>query len=173
MCGKKCVRNMLVVLDILVQYPNIVVNDIAEPDENESQMGLDYNGTIRLWGNLAAFVERIDTDFFNSLQCADPHTNEYIKRLRDEPMFFTLAQNVQEYLEKVGNFKDVAKVALRRVEQVYYKPQEVYDSIRSLADQQTQDGAGKEPMAFIVTPQLVPRKPTFTESSRAFMDILV
>jgi hypothetical protein len=41
----------------------------------------------------------------------DPHTHEYMVRLRDEPVFLALAQKVSEYCTRIGNMKDLARVS--------------------------------------------------------------
>ncbi|XP_010417050.1 PREDICTED: eukaryotic translation initiation factor 3 subunit C-like [Camelina sativa] len=173
---KECVANMFAILDILVKYYNIVVDDTVEPNEKETSKPVDYGGTIRVRVNLVAVLERIETEFFKSFQFIDPHTNEYVKRLKDEPMFLVLAQNIQNYLERIGDYKGASKVALRLVESIYYKPQEVFDAMRKLADELVEEEAKEESAThspFIVVPEIVPRKPTFAESSRAMMDTLV
>lgn len=68
----------------------------------------------------------------------DPHTNQYLDRLKDEPLFLALAQKVSEHFTRTGDTKSLARVALRRMEHFYYKTDAVYDAMRSLAIAQQQ-----------------------------------
>lgn len=199
---KKCVANVMVILDLLTGNPNIIMDESVEPEEFGTQKGADYEGEIRVWGNLSAFLDRVDDELFKSLQFIDPHTKEYIDRLRDEPQFMVLAQNVQEYVQRIKDLRTAAKVALRRLEHIYYKPQGVYEAMRSLVEQEQpglpgegaaggddeEEGAevteeaerrnkaaakSEGPPHFVVTPEIVPRKATFPESSRAHVAELV
>ncbi|KAL3690873.1 hypothetical protein R1sor_004524 [Riccia sorocarpa] len=197
---KKTVQNVLSILDILAAYPNIVLDENVESDlENETQKDKDFEGPIHVWGNVVAFLERLDDELFKSLQCIDPHTKDYVERLRDEPLFMVLAQNIQDYVERITDMKAATRIALRRVEHVYYKPQEVYEAMRKLAEIQARpevaaeieavvegeeevDEEGKNirlpeevkgPPAFVLVPEVVPRRSTFPENSRIFMDQLV
>lgn len=74
-------------------------------------------------------------------QVIDPHTHQYLDRMKDEPIFLALAQKVSDYLSRQGEVKGLTRIALRRVEHFYYKTQPVYEAMRKLAvaQQQAQD----------------------------------
>ena len=63
----------------------------------------------------------------------DPHTHQYLDRLRDEPLFLALAQKVSDYMSRCGDHRGLARTALRRVEHFYHKTDAVYETMRRLA----------------------------------------
>jgi len=136
---KKCVINLLDMLKLLQDNPNIKVDefyDSSDPSEEQRTEEPAEGAEVKVWGNLVAFVERLDDEMFKSLQVIDPHTHEYLARLKDEPVFLALAQKVLDYLTRVNDTRNMPKVALRLVEHFYYKTATVYDAMRKLTLQQ-------------------------------------
>ncbi|KAF5842012.1 eukaryotic translation initiation factor 3 subunit 8 N-terminus-domain-containing protein [Dunaliella salina] len=137
---KKCVINLLEMMKILQENPHIKVDetlDMSEDRTPEPTDGTEY----KVWGNLVAFVERLDDEMFKSLQVIDPHTHEYMTRLKDEPVLLALAQKVSDYLQRNGDMRNLAKVTLRLVEHFYFKTQAVYNAMRKLTMLQQQEAA--------------------------------
>jgi len=55
-------------------------------------------------------------------QVIDPHTHEYMDRLRDGgPVFLALAQKVHDYFARISDTRNQSKVALRLIEHFYFK----------------------------------------------------
>ena len=67
------------------------------------------------------------------VQVIDPHTHQYMERMRDEVAFLALASKAAEYLTRRGDTKSQARIALRRVEHFYFKTDDVYGAIRRMA----------------------------------------
>ena len=139
---KKCVLRMLEIMALLKEHPEITMDAAADAGEEKAEAPAD-GAPARVWGNLVAFVERLDDELFKSLQVIDPHTHEYVNRLRDEPVLLALAQGAHDYFARVGDAASQAKVALRLVERLYFKHQGVYDATRRLALQQQQAQAAE------------------------------
>eukprot|EP00775_Hariotina_reticulata_P009995 gene9995-10150_t len=96
-------RSMLVMLEImsvLSEHSNIILDDTADASEERQQPAADEQGQLRV---------------------IDPHTHEYMDRLRDEPVFLALAQKVHDYFARINDTRNQSKVALRLIEHFYYK----------------------------------------------------
>ncbi|RLN48774.1 hypothetical protein BBJ29_008918 [Phytophthora kernoviae] len=78
-------------------------------------------GTIKVSGDLAAFVERLSEEYTKSLQQTDPHTSEYVARLFDENLLIEVAERVQTFCARKNEFQRAATMALVRAELIYYK----------------------------------------------------
>ncbi len=82
-------------------------------------------GIIKVSGDLAAFIERLNDEYVKSLQQTDPHTSEYIGRLYDEGLLADLARRVQHYYVRTNDNIRAAAVALNRAELMYYKHESI------------------------------------------------
>ena len=64
-----------------------------EPDEY-----ID-SGVTQMTGNVLSYLERLDDEFYKSLQLQDPHTPEYVARLKDEVPLVNLMQDTLAYYD--------------------------------------------------------------------------
>ncbi|KAL3671616.1 hypothetical protein V7S43_003529 [Phytophthora oleae] len=78
-------------------------------------------GTIKVSGDLAAFVERLSEEYTKALQQTDPHASEYVARLYDENLLIEVAERVQTFYARKKDSQRAATMALVRAELIYYK----------------------------------------------------
>lgn len=71
--------------------------------------------------DLAQLVERLDDENIKALQETDPHSLEYVSRLRSEVLIYNLIVMTERYLERTKDFPSLCRVKLRRVTHLYYK----------------------------------------------------
>mmetsp|Transcript_8699 Transcript_8699/g.32066 ORF Transcript_8699/g.32066 Transcript_8699/m.32066 type:complete len:918 (+) Transcript_8699:109-2862(+) len=138
---RKCGEKVNEIIAVVHTYP-----EVLQPAEDREQTGQnEENGrTITIARNLVAYLERLDDELFKSLQVLDPHTNEYIQRLKDEASLVHLAQKVQDYCEAHDDSRGVARIALRRIEHIYYKNSEVYQAMIRIHAEQLAKAAAEE-----------------------------
>ncbi|KAL6745259.1 eukaryotic translation initiation factor 3c [Haematococcus lacustris] len=138
---KKCVIHLLEMVKLLEDNPHIKVDDTIEMLSEDRAEQPAEGAEVRVWGNLVAYVERLDDELFKSLQVIDPHTHDYMVRLKDEPVLLALAQKVADYLARTNDTKNLPRVVLRLVEHFYFKTEAVYDAMRKLTLMQQQEAA--------------------------------
>ena len=147
---KTCMSSVFDMMALVAANPCVSLAD--NPVENDRTAEPAADEPITVWGNPAAFLERLDDEWTGSLKSTDPHTNAYMERLRDEAALMALAGLVADFLdglagnastEPVGDGEvagevalireKTAAVALRRMDHIYYKTQGVYGATRNMA----------------------------------------
>lgn len=114
---KSALTNCMKIVELLKKDRSIV---LVETEDTTKTKKAPENQTLVI-GNLVAFTERLDDELIKSLQYIDPHTQEYVDRLHDEQQFLELCEVVQTYYARINQNKLVARVAIRRMEHLYYK----------------------------------------------------
>eukprot|EP00644_Phytophthora_capsici_P010446 jgi/Phyca11/116367/e_gw1.30.3.1 len=111
---KQVQTNVCTILTLLEQNPEFSLSPLTSEDQADI-------GTIKVSGDLAAFVERLSEEYTKALQQTDPHASEYVARLYDENLLIEVAERVQTFYSRKNDSQRAATMALVRAELIYYK----------------------------------------------------
>lgn len=103
------------------------------------------SGEVKVMGSVFAFVNRLDSDYTMALRKINPHTDEYIERLKMESQLVKLCLCVQQYFERTNLMSEAADVALLCIEHQYY----LHDSIAHGVASKVGDADNKDVSALI------------------------
>ena len=115
-------------ISMLDKHQDIIVTDDVDEEHGEEAL-VDADGKpIRdddskknLRGSVIGFIERLDTEYIKSLQHIDPHTTDYLDRMRDETQLYTLIVDAQALMEKQKNVQAICRLVMLRIEHIYFK----------------------------------------------------
>ncbi|CDH49660.1 eukaryotic translation initiation factor 3subunit 8 [Lichtheimia corymbifera JMRC:FSU:9682] len=131
---KKVEKEINQVLEILEAHPEYVIREDAEElDYGDNDVIPKEGEIVHIRGSIASLVERLDDEFTKSLQSIDPHTTDYIDRLRDEPGLYAVLVRTQAYAEKNNMEAILPRTIIRRLDHLYFKPGQVIQSIEKAA----------------------------------------
>ena len=118
-------RHVDALLALLEEHaPAYVVREDAPDydDAVERNPDTEQLATVVVRGSVISLVERLDDEFTKSLQAIDPHTDEYVDRLKDERALYAMVVRAMRYFERVDHDKDhLDRVVFRRLEHIYCK----------------------------------------------------
>ena len=129
-------------LDILIAERKYVVKEEApDYDDQVERVPTAAEPVIIVRGSVISLVDRLDDEFTKSLQNIDPHTGEYIDRLKDEKVIYETIVKSQIYYEQIKATEHLDRVVMRRLEHIYCKPDLVTQALEAalppLASQST------------------------------------
>ncbi|XP_043257448.1 eukaryotic translation initiation factor 3 subunit C isoform X2 [Colletes gigas] len=112
----KILERITEMLDMLLETKDMIIAEVI------SEEGEEYETPpYKIHGCVLTLVERLDEEFTKLLKERDPHSNEYVERLKDEKQVSAIIDKVQEYLERQGTVSELCRVYLRKIEHLYYK----------------------------------------------------
>ena len=142
---KRCVNNLLRIDKLLSENKQITLTEDVEPQPKPPPEDIVAGAPVQLWGSLCAFTERLDDEYFKSMQSIDPHSKEYLFRMQDESLFIVLCAAVVRYYENRDDATEIhCKLSLRLLEHLYYKPEPVYEALRKFATAKLEDADALE-----------------------------
>jgi len=112
----KLLERMNELLDTLLKNEDVFISEnVTEETENFDTAPYQIRGCV------LTSVERLDDEFTKLLKECDPHSNEYVERLKDECKVSAIIDKVMTYLERLNVQSDLCRIYLRKIEHLYYK----------------------------------------------------
>ena len=130
-------------ISIVATHPSYSIHEITEDYDEmlERTPTEEKDGIVRIRGSIISFVDRLDDEFTKSLQHIDPHGNEYIDRLKDEPILYCTICQAQALYERTGESDSLSRVMMRRLEHIYSKVTAIFSMSLILAHSYDQPDA--------------------------------
>ncbi|KAF9346993.1 Translation initiation factor 3 subunit c [Mortierella sp. AD094] len=130
--AEKYLNNLLTILESNTDYA--VKEDAPEEDDSDKDRSPQNGETIFIQGSIVAFVDRLDDEFTKSLQNIDPHTTDYVDRLKDEVGLYTIIVRSLAYFSRLEATDAVCRTTMRRLEHLYFKPETVIVAVENVAN---------------------------------------
>ncbi|ORY79880.1 eukaryotic translation initiation factor 3 subunit 8 N-terminus-domain-containing protein [Protomyces lactucae-debilis] len=121
---KRAQAELLELLKLLEQERSYTVLEdaVEHDDEQPAPVPTDEQPIVKIKGSIISYVDRLDDELTRALQNIDPHSQDYVDRLRDEALLYATIVRAQIYVEWNGE-KDISRLIMRRMEHLYYKQQ--------------------------------------------------
>uniref|UniRef100_A0A0K8TT22 Eukaryotic translation initiation factor 3 subunit C n=1 Tax=Tabanus bromius TaxID=304241 RepID=A0A0K8TT22_TABBR len=113
-------QKLLLVMADLLQI--ILVSEDIKMSESVLEDQEEYdNPPYYIRGCPLTAVERLDDEFTKLLKECDPHSNDYVERLKDEIEVTKIIDSVRVYIERIGFSHEICRAYLRKIDHLYYK----------------------------------------------------
>jgi translation initiation factor 3 subunit C len=94
---------------------------VIKSSKDALNVAIEDQGVIQVRGLILSTLERLDEEYFRSLQIMDPHTQDYVARMRHESSLLKLLKLGFDYFESHGETQKAASLAARRLDHLYYR----------------------------------------------------
>jgi translation initiation factor 3 subunit C len=130
---KAAEREYSLLLQTMEENPTWMVVEGAEEWEDDEKAPSPAVGELfKIPGSVVSLAERLGDELTRSLQQTDPHTADYIERLSDEQLLYNdilrssvYAERMKKTLKEDGRQDPINRIAIRRLEHIYFKPVQV------------------------------------------------
>ncbi|KAF9103991.1 Translation initiation factor 3 subunit c [Mortierella sp. AM989] len=127
--AEKYLNSLLTILESNSSF--VVKEDVPEEDEIDKDRAPENGNTVFIQGSIIAFIDRLDDEFTKSLQNIDPHTTDYVDRLKDEVGLYAVIVRSNAYFQGLEQIDAICRTTMRRLEHLYFKPDVVIIAVEN------------------------------------------